>query len=148
MRPKQQKWKRELWSQLNDVNLTVFFNPFFWGTNLLEWNEGKKNKKILKIEQKLILPLGVFGLLALTFWLGVVNTFLMERGFLLLGTGVRGGGSANISASLSSATFSLFSLFCSWSLCLLLPLSSIGLRIHLFSADGDTNLFRNKKKHF
>lgn len=85
---------------------------------------------------KLLLPLGASALAMLAFLLGVVNTFFLGRGFFLLDTGVRGGGSAKNSTSFCcTAIFSLFSLVRSWSLSLLSwrccaavrPLSRVGL---------------------
>lgn len=107
--------------------------------------------------KKWFLPLGVatlgLGLLILAFWLGVVNTFLLRRAFFLLDTGVRGGGKAKMSTSLSwTSLFSLFSLACSRFLSLwqrgvaFRALSGVGLEGCPFSTDGDTNLFKNTKR--
>lgn len=107
--------------------------------------------------KKWFLPLGVatlgLGLLILAFWLGVVNTFLLRRAFFLLDTGVRGGGKAKMSTSLSwTSLFSLFSLACSRFLSLwqrgvaFRALSGVGLERCPFSTDGDTNLFKNIKR--
>lgn len=103
--------------------------------------------------KRFVLPLGVAALCLLlvtfVFWVGVVNTFLLGRAFLLMGTGVRGRGNAKMSTSLSwAAIFSLFSLARSWPLsvfswrgCLgVRPLSGVVVYTDLFSTDGDASL--------